>query len=493
MRQVELLEARRLFDFGDIDPSFGSQGIAEIDFAPVLPPASFDIAPLVTEDNAGRVLVVARVGPPAGSSDTTNFVALARLHVDGTPDARFGENGVQAMPTLTENVNTRIEAEIDPTGRVYLLDGQRVLRFTTGGKLDATFGRRGKARVPEGIHGERMFADPNGGVFVVGAERPNGASADSAVVLRFTESGQLDRSWAEGGMFRAKSFAPKGAGSRSSKIGLLRILSDGRLMLAGTEQFSTFSQELEGDVGNEVAFTTRLDLRGGVDASYGDDGYATDHATGTLVLFVGAVPDAILADGSFVETQTFLTDSDQDTGSGQSFIFSPDGKTRRQLTVSEVNGLVENPNVSVSPDGTELNVQTSETVSPLGVPIVRLFRDHRPIGRLNARNLTAQREGGYAFDVTWSDDDGVQESSLDSRDVVVTRPDGTSVSAKLVSTTLLGNGAIRARYKVAARDGTWDANDNGGYSIRTRAGEVLDVNGAANHRRPIGAFRVDVA
>jgi len=109
--------------------------------------------------------------------------------------------------------------------------------------------------------------------------------------------------------------------------------------------------------------------------------------------------------------------------------------------------------------------------------------------------------GGTAFfDFTVSYNDpttGVDFTSLDSSDIYVTAPNGTtSYAASLISLDANANGATRiATYRIAAPGGAWDAADNGAYTVNQNASQVKDLAGNFSPAGQIidGSFSVNLA
>src|SRR5205814_10388652 len=65
--------------------------------------------------------------------------------------------------------------------------------------------------------------------------------------------------------------------------------------------------------------------------------------------------------------------------------------------------------------------------------------------------------------------------------------------ARLLSTDATGDHkVINATYLLTAPDGTWDAADNGRYSVRVERRSVRDLNGIPSGRRTIGQFFVRI-
>ena len=99
------------------------------------------------------------------------------------------------------------------------------------------------------------------------------------------------------------------------------------------------------------------------------------------------------------------------------------------------------------------------------------------------------------FTVTYSDaTSGVDFTSIDSNDVLVSGPNGYSQSASLVSVDINSNGSPRvATYSVAAPGGTWDAADNGSYTVNLNASQVKDVGGLFASGMSGNTFNVSLA
>lgn len=94
--------------------------------------------------------------------------------------------------------------------------------------------------------------------------------------------------------------------------------------------------------------------------------------------------------------------------------------------------------------------------------------------------------------VTYTDDVGIDLSSINAGDITVTGPGGQQLQVIDVSASPPGGGkVVTATYVVAAPGGTWDSADNGAYTITVPAGAVRDVNGNASAAAS-GAFQVAV-
>ncbi|HSV15497.1 MAG TPA: M64 family metallopeptidase, partial [Tepidisphaeraceae bacterium] len=114
-----------------------------------------------------------------------------------------------------------------------------------------------------------------------------------------------------------------------------------------------------------------------------------------------------------------------------------------------------------------------------------------PTAHYSGGSVTAGN-AAYRFSVTYSDNVAVKVGTIDSSDVqVVNSAGGYSQIAKLVSVDHTTSGTPRtATYQITAPGGTWDAGDNGDYTIKLRASQVSDVAGHVAAAGTIGFLHV---
>jgi len=93
--------------------------------------------------------------------------------------------------------------------------------------------------------------------------------------------------------------------------------------------------------------------------------------------------------------------------------------------------------------------------------------------------------------VTYNDNVGLDVSTLDAADLVVTGPGG-ALSIIDVAVSEMTNGSPRVvSYSIGAPGGAWDAGDNGVYTISLAANQVFDIDGfAAAPVASLGGFTV---
>ncbi|MFO0808470.1 MAG: choice-of-anchor Q domain-containing protein [Gemmataceae bacterium] len=109
-------------------------------------------------------------------------------------------------------------------------------------------------------------------------------------------------------------------------------------------------------------------------------------------------------------------------------------------------------------------------------------------------NVTTSGGTTYTFTVTYSGGTAINVSTLDNNDIRVTGPNGYNQLATFVSVTPAGNGSPRtATYSITAPGGTFDAADNGTYTIALQAGQVANTGGGTAAATTLGTFTVQIA
>lgn len=274
----------RLLPDGSLDSGFSVGG----QFGSIYSEEGYGVA--VQPD--GAILLV---GNSVGS---TTYLRVTRLTPAGQADNSFGTFGV--FQTLAGGMHAVArDILILPDGRLIVagyviptgnLPAQiLLLRLTTAGALDPTFGTGGVTTVDVGPLSDLALAvarQTDGRLVVCGQTRKTSTTSD-ACVLRFDGEGHLDPTFSGGGIF------VRGGGTRSEAFNGLALQPDGRLLLAGgsTNDGATISDQL----------VMRLNPDGAPDPSFGDGG--------SLVMDSGSPGDAAadivpLADGRIVVAGT---------------------------------------------------------------------------------------------------------------------------------------------------------------------------------------------
>ena len=234
---------------GSLDLSFGTGGIVTTDFG-----SDYDWAYSVAIQTDGKLVV-------AGTS--LGDFALTRYNTDGTLDLGFGTGG-KVTTDLGSSGERGHSVAIQTDGKIvvagYSGNGPNwdfaLVRYTTNGALDLTFGTGGKVTTPIGI--ARSVAIQTDGKIVVAGSSSNGTNWDFAVV-RYTTNGSLDLGFGTGGVVTTN------IGSGNDKAYSVVLQTDGKLVVAG------FSKNGTNDDFALVRYTTN----GSLDNTFGTGGIVT--------------------------------------------------------------------------------------------------------------------------------------------------------------------------------------------------------------------------
>ncbi len=117
-----------------------------------------------------------------------------------------------------------------------------------------------------------------------------------------------------------------------------------------------------------------------------------------------------------------------------------------------------------------------------------------PTATLTAGNVSGAGAATHAIQVRYADPDGVNVSSIGGGDLRVTNAAGTQLPPTLAGIDTAGNGTPRtATYLVPAPGGSWDATDNGTYTVALLEAAVQDIGGTATPGQILGTFQVSIA
>jgi uncharacterized delta-60 repeat protein len=252
---------------GDIDRSFGQEGLARVATQPDAYPTPDDMA--VGPDKKIYVLEAVRRCPGSGCSVT---YTVSRFLAKGLIDRSFGSGGTTEV--MSAGVDTPPFSElgalaVDTAGRVVLAGtahGKLLLaRLNADGSADSSFGRAGVAEIDLGVPVDQVqVAVQADGRIAIGAEPLSGYGGDAVVVARYLPQGSPDPSFNSG----APLITSLGSG-----LGGFALSGANRLLLAGPRCCST--------VGRSVHLA-RLDESGHLDGEFGRQGqvFVDDVANG---------------------------------------------------------------------------------------------------------------------------------------------------------------------------------------------------------------------
>ncbi len=184
----------RFLPAGTLDPSFGTAGRVTSDVG------GNDFAPHVILQPDGRIIAVGR-SEVIGNTHVRDS-AMVRYNFDGTLDATFGTGGIVKM-SFHPGLDQFNGAALQSDGKIVTAvlagffgtpDNMLIARFNTDGTLDGTFGIGGIATIDFGSTSEFIYGiavQPADDKIVAVGKAPGVFGADMAVA-RLTASGILD-------------------------------------------------------------------------------------------------------------------------------------------------------------------------------------------------------------------------------------------------------------------------------------------------------------
>lgn len=278
----------RLTSDGRLDSSFGEEGIIRASLN------GFRSASSMAVDSQDRILV-------------NNATTITRYNADGSTDVSFGTNGTSSIPLPHEPDYYSGQSQIftRPDDSIIVLWGQPsnanasagwLIQLNEDGSTGTWFGDEGFARIPYqqftlyssySERFERLVLDEDGQITVLGTQS----------LIRFTESGQIDSSFGDGGRIILPS----------------SIVTDGALLFDNT--FGTFDVDGLGrylvPYYNGIA---RLTPDGQLDPSFSSDGIAGYNANE-----VGSLQPYSVKEGRLDSVGQLRTLSQNDNGFGIAF------------------------------------------------------------------------------------------------------------------------------------------------------------------------------
>jgi uncharacterized delta-60 repeat protein len=268
---LALLAGPALAATGDLDRSFGRDGLVTLDWGFDLTQRGVDLA--LAPD--GRIVVL---GLSGGSSSGYDF-AFARVRANGDPDGTFGSGGLRKIERAGGESPGRLALQAD--GKIVAAGSNNssaeVMRVDSTGTLDPGFGSGGVFNFNYGSAADLddVAIQRDGKILVAGG----GAPFDGAIVTRLALDGQPDPSFGSGG-----SSAVELQGTQ--RAGAVAIQADGKVVMAGHTTSTSPTSVL----------VARFGADGKVDPSFGTGGQ-----TVLAAKFGSRVYDAVIQrDGKIV-------------------------------------------------------------------------------------------------------------------------------------------------------------------------------------------------
>jgi uncharacterized delta-60 repeat protein len=217
---LEWLESRTLLNAGQLDPSFGMNGMVRIlpNFAPSTPVAAL-------QPN-GKIILAGSLG----RSDIT----LVRLNADGSLDSTFSNGGVaSSMRGFVDAVAVQPDGKILVAGTISAKANTfDVLRFNPDSSLDRTFGNNGVATAYKAPIGTAMatalIVRPDGHIVVAGQVNPQPGLITTATleIVGLEADGTVD-----------PNFASTNVNDQLGPAGTLALAPDGTIVAAANVLF----------------------------------------------------------------------------------------------------------------------------------------------------------------------------------------------------------------------------------------------------------------
>jgi len=269
------------------DSSFGSHGVVTTTMKGV----SLNAYGVVAV-SGGKVVV-------AGQSYTSKGVTqviVARYLKNGKLDRTFATKGIykSALPSKSGPYVARAVGVQPGTGKLVVAGGYGegsilVMRLTSSGKVDKSFGPKGNGMVtsPVGDIGGALAFGSDGSIFV-GSSNQN-LNGRPYVVAGFTASGEPNTSFGNGGLVQLIFWDP--ASASSAGLSNLAVTGDGKITGSGHLDYI-------GGGGHGSAGVFRLTSSGQLDPSFGTSGHvelAHPDASGVLPFWwpAGMVIDSV--------------------------------------------------------------------------------------------------------------------------------------------------------------------------------------------------------
>ncbi|GDY23353.1 hypothetical protein LBMAG56_47000 [Verrucomicrobiota bacterium] len=276
---------------GDLDLSFGTGGKVTTPIG-----SGDDLGKSVAVQSDGKI-IVAGFSSNGGNDD----FALVRYTAAGALDPSFGTGG-KVTTDFGSGTDQGYSVAVQSDGKIivagYTYNGSdynlALVRYTTAGALDPSFGTGGKVTTPIGSStdvGDSVAVQSDGKILVAGYSY-NGSSIDFALV-RYTAAGALDPSFGTGG----KVTTDFGGGHDYGYS--VAVQSDGKILVAGfSGNFDSYNFAL-----------VRYTAAGALDPSFGTGGkVTTDFGSSTDY----GVSVAVQGDGKIIVTGYFSNGSNDD-------------------------------------------------------------------------------------------------------------------------------------------------------------------------------------
>ncbi len=309
---------------GSLDPSFGGDGVVLTGFAIGDVPADGEARAVVVQPD-GKVVAVGEVGPGIG---------LARYLPSGELDPGFGTRG-RVVEDAVGRLDDARDVILLPDGKL-LVAGQgnfgfAVARFLPNGPLDTTFGDGGvvNTKISRGSETAYAIARGEGDSFVLAGGIAGLRVVERIAVARYEADGDLDPTFGLGGVVLTKLGDFSVANDAVvDQFGSVLVCGQSHLRSANRSRFGLVRYEPDGDLDPTFSGDGRQVTSWG--GPPGSEAYCTG---------VAVQPDGMIVAGGHIDFFDFAIARYQPNGSLDSG-FAGDGKVRTRFDTAQAGGLV---------------------------------------------------------------------------------------------------------------------------------------------------------
>jgi uncharacterized delta-60 repeat protein len=255
---------------GDLDPTFSGDGRVTTTFF-TDGSTSATVYALATAPD-GKIVAAGSASSAQNPTGGATFeFALARYHPDGSLDSGFSGDG-KVTTDIFGGHDSAYAVAVQPDGKVVAAGAANInaasffnnvtlVRYTTNGGLDSTFGSGGKVSTDffgGNSEATSMTLLADGRIVVAGFAHDG--IANRFAVARYLSNGSLDASFGVGGKVTTSFF---GFDDRAADVG---VQADGKIVVVG--------HVYPGGANDQFA-VARYDINGNLDTSFGAGGKVT--------------------------------------------------------------------------------------------------------------------------------------------------------------------------------------------------------------------------
>lgn len=266
----------RLDEIGKADPSFGTGGTQTTTLVTGGIGSSYVTATAVQPD--GKLLVVALASPTVGTATVSPKFAtvVVRYLPSGALDGSFNAGGIFTAALSTSDYPSCVA--LQPDGKILVGGGCNdgttgtacILRLTSSGARDASFGNNGLVDTPLTNSYEQvsdLHVLPDGRLLAAANTYvpTNVGSSGRYMAIRYASDGSVDTSFGSGG---SVTTAFDSVNRSNDQLSSILVRGDGSFVLAGNHSL------VEVPAVKPFGFT-KITSDGALDTTYGNDGHLT--------------------------------------------------------------------------------------------------------------------------------------------------------------------------------------------------------------------------